>query len=195
MASAADPFLMPMQRLADPFGESRDDYDIFCALSERLGCFETFSENRTSREWLRHLYQKTESALKRRELPAPDFDSLMEGGPLALPVSDTPSMMEAFLVDPDKKPLNTETGRILFYSNAVASSGLPGHPAWIEPEEWLGGALAQTHPFQLLANQPFGKLHSQLDFGATSMAGKIDGREVARSTKLTLRVWASRRAT
>ncbi|OCW56034.1 molybdopterin-dependent oxidoreductase [Hoeflea olei] len=179
-ASAGDPYLMPMQRLAAPFGEARDDYDIFCDLSARLGCREAFSENRSSREWLAHLYGKTEEAMRRRGFDVPDFDGLMQGGPLPLPVSDTPSMMEAFHTDPVAKPLDTETGKILFHSELVASSGLPGHPAWIEPQEWLGGALAQTHPFQLVANQPFGRLHSQLDFGATSMAGKIDGREVAR---------------
>jgi biotin/methionine sulfoxide reductase len=35
-------------------------------------------------------------------------------------------------------------------------------------------------PLQLIANQPATRLHSQLDFGATSLASKIDGREPVR---------------
>lgn len=205
-ASAGDPFLMPMQRLTRPFGESLDDYDIFCDLSKRLGCLEAFSENRTTSDWLRHLYSKTEDALRRRRLDAPDFEGFMNGGPLALPVSDAPGMMEAFHADPEARPLRTESGRIQFFSDLVASSGLPGHPAWIEPEEWIGGALARSHTFQLVANQPSGKLHSQLDFGATSMAGKVAGREVARmndddARRLciekddVIRIWNARGAT
>ncbi|WP_324288935.1 molybdopterin dinucleotide binding domain-containing protein [Hoeflea ulvae] len=110
----------------------------------------------------------------------PDFDSFMAGAPLALPLSDEPSMMEAFHADPDAAPLMTQSGRIEIFSELVASTGLPGHPAWLAPAEWLGASLSDTHGFQLVANQPRGKLHSQLDFGATSMAGKIAGREVAR---------------
>jgi biotin/methionine sulfoxide reductase len=35
-------------------------------------------------------------------------------------------------------------------------------------------------PLQLVANQPATRLHSQLDFGATSLASKIRGREPVR---------------
>ena len=35
-------------------------------------------------------------------------------------------------------------------------------------------------PLQLVANQPATRLHSQLDFGATSLASKIGGREPVR---------------
>ena len=35
-------------------------------------------------------------------------------------------------------------------------------------------------PLQLIANQPATRLHSQLDFGATSLASKIKGREPVR---------------
>lgn len=179
-ASAGDPFLMPMQKLCEPHGMARDDYTIFCNLAERLGCLDSYSEGRSARDWLSHMYRKTRDAMEQLGEPVPDFDSFMEGTPLALPTSEAPSMMEAFHADPEANALATETGRIQVFSTLVASTGLPGHPAWIEPAEWLGAELAKTHPFQLIANQPKGKLHSQLDFGATSMSGKIAGREVAR---------------
>ncbi|MDD9721893.1 molybdopterin-dependent oxidoreductase [Sulfitobacter sp. PR48] len=179
-ASAGDPYLVPMERLTAPFGEARDDYDIFCALAQRLGCLDLFTEGRSSRGWLEHIYAKTERAMKNRGESAPNFADFMTGGPLKLPVSKTPGMMEAFHRNPETNALTTDSGLIELYSEKVAASGLPGHPAWIEPREWLGGTGAEARPFQLIANQPIGKLHSQLDFGPTSMSHKVDGREVAR---------------
>ena len=35
--NANDPLLVAMQRIAEPFGEARDDYAIFTGLAERLG--------------------------------------------------------------------------------------------------------------------------------------------------------------
>lgn len=179
-ASAGDPMLIPMRKLAEPFGEARDDYSIFCDLSERLGCLPAFSEGRSAGQWLDHLYQETREALAAAGHPAPTFGAFFDGPPLALPTSDAPGMMEAFHADPVAHPLATPSGRIELYSARVAASGLPGHAAWLPPEEWLGAPLARTHGFQLIANQPAGRLHSQLDFGPTSMGRKIGGREVAR---------------
>ncbi|WP_126978879.1 molybdopterin-dependent oxidoreductase [Frigidibacter oleivorans] len=179
-ASAGDPLLIPMRGLAEPFGEARDDYSIFCELSARLGCLQAFSEGRSAGEWLDHLYQETRAALAAAGHPAPPFGDFFAGPPLALPTSEAPGMMEAFHADPAAHPLATPSGRIELFSAKVAASGLPGHAAWIPPDEWLGAPLARVHGFQLIANQPAGKLHSQLDFGPTSMARKIGGREVAR---------------
>ena len=50
-----DPLLVPMQRIAPPYGEARDDYAIFSDLAERLGAREAFTEGRTVRQWLEHL--------------------------------------------------------------------------------------------------------------------------------------------
>lgn len=179
-ASAGDPFLIPMEKLAEPYEQARDDYAIFCDIAERLGCLEAYSKGRTAREWLASMYQKTQDFMTTQGNPAPSFSAFMKDGPLELPVTDAASMMEAFHADPAANRLATETGRIQIFSNLVASTGLPGHPAWLAPQEWLGAELAKIHPFQLVANQPKGKLHSQLDFGPASMGCKVDGREVAR---------------
>ena len=42
-----DPLLVPMQPIATPYGEARDDYAIFADLAERLGAREAFTEGRT----------------------------------------------------------------------------------------------------------------------------------------------------
>ena len=58
--NANDPLLVPMQRIAPPYGEARDDYEIFADLAERLGAREAFTEGRNVRQWLEHLYEPTQ---------------------------------------------------------------------------------------------------------------------------------------
>jgi biotin/methionine sulfoxide reductase len=74
-------------------------------------------------------------------------------------------------------------GRIQIVSDVVDGYGYddcPGHPTWLEPDEWLGAALARRFPLHLVANNPATRLHSQLDDGATSRASKVAGREPVR---------------
>lgn len=179
-ASANDPRMLPMQRLIAPYGETRDDFDVFCALSERIGCLDAFAEGRSARAWQAHMFDRTRDAMIAMGVDCPDFDSLMAGALVDLPLSDDPGAFARFNQDPVAHPLPTPSGRIEIWSDRVAASGLPGHPAWLAPQEWLGAPLARDYPFQLVSNQPRGRLHSQLDFGAHSMSTKQAGREVAR---------------
>ncbi len=56
----------------------------------------------------------------------------------------------------------------------------PGHPAWLEPAEWLGSAVARQYPLHLLTTQPRTRLHAQMDMGRVSQHSKIAGREPMR---------------
>ncbi|MEX0282645.1 MAG: molybdopterin dinucleotide binding domain-containing protein, partial [Arenibacterium sp.] len=82
---------------------------------------------------------------------------------------------------PEAHPRATPSGKIEIFSETVDGFGYqscPGHPVWIPPYEWLGNAEADE--LHLISNQPTTKLHSQLDQGSISRAGKIDGREPVR---------------
>lgn len=179
-----DAMLFPMPALTRPHGEARDDYAILAELSERLGTGKEFTEGRTAREWLVHLYEQWRSDLGERARGFPDFDRFWAGAGLELPVADPPQLAFAdFRADPDGHPLPTPSGRIEIFSETIAGYGYPdcpGHPVWLEPEEWLGGAAAQRFPLQLVANQPRTKLHSQLDVGDHSRSVKIHDREPVR---------------
>ena len=92
-------------------------------------------------------------------------------------------LFAAFREDPEGHPLRTPSGRIELYSETVASFGYddaPGHAAWLEPSEWLGSPRAARFPLHLIANNPARRLHSQLDHGEHSQAGKVQGREPIR---------------
>jgi len=179
-ASTADPLMVAMQRVAPPFGEARDDFSIFTALADRLGQTAAFTEGRDAAGWLRHLYARTQAALAERGLEAPDFDTFWQRGELALPMDpDDGGILAAFRADPKAHPLPTPSGLIEIASATIADFGYPdcpGHPAWLEPTD----VPDARHNLRLIANQPATRLHSQLDFGGHSQAGKHRGREVAR---------------
>jgi biotin/methionine sulfoxide reductase len=173
-----DPLMVAMRRIAPPVGQARDDYDIFCGLARRLGGLQDFSEGRDTRQWLAHLYARTQQALAAAGHDAPDFETFWAGGEMLLPQApDDGGMLRAFRDDPEGQPLPTPSGRIQVSSPTVASFGYadcPGHPAWLPPTE----PPDARHPLWLVSNQPATRLHSQLDFGAHSQARKRQGREV-----------------
>ena len=178
--SPGDPLLVAMHRAVPPYGEARDEYDIFVELAQRLGIAERFTESRSAREWLRHLYEPTRHALLERGVDAPDFDGFWEAGELALPrLPWNGGIVRAFRHDPEATPLPTPSGKIEIASARIAGfcyADCPGHPAWLPPSE----GADPRFPLQLIANQPATRLHSQLDFGATSLASKFRGREPVR---------------
>ena len=175
-----DPLMIAMHKLAEPHGQARDDYAIFSDLADRLGCGDAFTEGRTSEQWLRHLYKTTQDALAAKGLDAPDFDEFWRRGELVLPQRPHDGgTLRAFRNDPEGHPLPTPSGRIEIFSETVAGFGYddcPGHPTWLPPSDMV----SETHPLQLVANQPASRLHSQFDFGGHSTATKHRGREVAR---------------
>lgn len=174
-----DPLMIAMHKLAEPFGQSRDDFEIFSDLAKRLGKERDFTEGRSVDQWLRHLYGITESGLKARGLDAPDFDTFWQRGELTLPQNPHDGgLIRAFREDPVGHPLPTPSGKLEIFSETIASFGYvdcPGHPAWIPPVD----VVSEQHPLQLVANQPASRLHSQFDFGGHSAEMKQRGREVA----------------
>ncbi len=179
-----DSVFFPMRALTRPRAEARDDYSIFAAAAERLGVGPQFTEGRSAGGWLRHLYEQWHLAQSRAGHELPDFDAFWAGESLELPVPDPRQVLAAdFRADPVRYPLATPSGKIEIFSATIAGFGYadcPGHPVWLEPEEWLGGPAAERYPLQLVANQPRTKLHSQLDVGVYSRSVKISGREPIR---------------
>lgn len=178
--SRNDPVLMAMPALATPFANSRNDYETFAALAESLGFGEQFTEGRTERQWLAHLYDGWARTL---DFTVPTFEDFWSAGSLRLPVEEGLTLLADFRADPDTYRLGTPSGRIEIFSDTIAGFGYDdcaGHPTWFAPQEWLGGPRAQRYPLHLIANQPATRLHSQLDTGATSQGSKIQGREPIR---------------
>ena len=183
-ASNFDSFVCANQRAVGPIGEARNEYDIYRGLADRLGFADSFTEGRGEMDWLRHLYDVYRQRVAKDGIEMPGFEAFWERGHFELPQPDAPPIPFAdFRADPDGAPLKTPSGRIEIWSETIAGFGyddVPGHPAWMEPVEWLGSDKAETFPLHLLSNQPRARLHSQLDCGSVSRAAKIAGREAMR---------------
>jgi biotin/methionine sulfoxide reductase len=178
--SQNDPLLVAMHQLVAPYADAQDDYTTFSQLAERLGFGEAFTEGRTARQWLGHMYSEW---AQRIPTPVPDFEEFWASGHLELPTEPRLNLFADFRRDPQAHPLNTPSGRIEIFSASIDALGYadcPGHPTWMEPSEWLGGSRATEFPLHLIANQPRTRLHSQLDHGKTSQSSKVQGREPIR---------------
>lgn len=181
MMTKWEPMATPMHKAIQPVGESRNDYDVFSGLAQRLGFFEEFTEGRNEEEWLRHLWDQARQRAGQANFELPDFDTFWHEGPKEiLKAEDKTILLEAYRKDPRNNPLATPSGKIEIFSDVIAGFGYddcPGHPVWMEPFEWLGGKTVKKFPLHIISNQPSTRLHSQLDSGSISKGSKIKDRE------------------
>ncbi len=172
-AGRRDTHLNAMHRATSAPGEALDDHEIFRRIAEHMGVGAAFTEGRTPRQWLEHLYERWRAGLSG---PVPPFDQFWSDGGVEMPYpAENLTMFEKFRTDPDTFRLRTPSGRIELASDVVAGFGYddcPGHPTWIEP-----AADDASFPLHLIANQPSTRLHGQMDVGAYSLASKVQGRE------------------
>ncbi len=171
--TSRDPYVFFMPRLIAPVGQARNDFDIFRALADRLGCRETLDEGLDDDGWLARMWAGSQAKAARESVALPDFEGLRECGYVRLPPPEHPEvLLEGFRSNPDANPLATPSGKIELTSRTIAGFGYadcPAHPTWIAPREWLGSA--GQGQFHLVTNQPPKQLHSQLwQVGAQSPA-------------------------
>ena len=179
--SAHGGYASPMHRLALPFGEARNDHDIFAAMAERFGLAQDFTEGRDEMGWIGHMWAITRDNARRAGVELPAFDDFWSGGMIDLAaVNQSSARLARLREDAQAHPLHTPSGKVELFSATIAGFGYedcPGHPAWLAPREWLGAPQAARHPLHLMSDQPRGRLHSQLDAGEASAATKVRGRE------------------
>ncbi len=182
----ADLCLSPMHRVLEPYAEARDDYAIFSGIATRLGFGDTFTEDRNAREWIENMWQTTVDRASAAGVTLPAFNEFWNGEQLIINTDDLePAQfkLEKFRHNPEQHPLATPSGKIEIYSETLAGFNLEdcgGHARWQEKSELMGSARAEQFPMALNSNQPVTRLHSQLDFGSTSVQAKKQQREVAR---------------
>ncbi|MEZ5824374.1 MAG: molybdopterin-dependent oxidoreductase [Geminicoccaceae bacterium] len=147
--TSRDPHVFAMPRLVPPQGEARDDFSIFSALAERLGCLETFAEGLDETGWLERLWNGSRERAMAQGIEAPDLAELFRIGHWRTPApSGEEVLLSGFRADPEAAPLATPSGRIELFSDAIAAMQLdevPGHPVWREP--WNGSAAPKRTNF------------------------------------------------
>lgn len=173
-----------MRQVIPPVAKSRNDFDIFAELADRLGFGESYTEGRDEFGWLGHMYKGARQKAMDVGYEPPPFEDFWDLGMYEFPLSVTNrenSLLSDYCNDPKKYPLKTRSGKIEIFSQAIAEykyQDCPPHPCWLEPVEWRNSPIARKYPIHLLTNQPAGKLHSQLDPSDLSVSFKRKGKEV-----------------
>lgn len=172
-----------MQQAVEPQYESHSDFWIYRELAKKMGFEKDFTEGLDEMGWIKRFYEaaRRESASKGFELPA--FEEFWSRGYVLFPVTEESrnyNYLGDFRRNPIVNPLGTESGKIEIFSKKIESYGYddcPAHPTWLEPNEWLGGKLAEDYPFALLTSKSSYRLHSQLDSTASNLFGNVEERE------------------
>jgi biotin/methionine sulfoxide reductase len=179
--SSRDRYILAMHQAIAPLHLARNDFDIFSELAQRVGMREAFTSGRDEAAWIRDIYSRCAIVHRKLGIEFPDFDTFWHDGYVELPLPERDFvLMEDFRNDPQAHPLQTPSGRIELCSAqiaAMADIGLPAHPAWLAPQEWLGAEQANQYPLHLITVQPADRLHSQLDMSPLAQGNKIAGVE------------------
>ena len=163
--------LVPMKQVVPPRDEARNDWDVFADLSERWekGGHERFTEGKTDLQWLETFYEIAGQRGASQQVTLPPFSEFWETNQLIeMPESEQNAQFirfAAFRADPQANPLKTDSGKIEIFSQRIAGfnyADCPGHPTWLEPDEWHGNA--EQNQLQLLSAHPAHRLHSQLNY-------------------------------
>ena len=180
MMTPRDPFVVSMDKIIEPYGQSKNDFEIFANIAKKLGIEEKFTEGKSQDEWQEWIYKQTFDRAAAANIEIPKYEKFREQKWFKISDPTEPTiMLKDFREDPKKNPLNTPSGKIEIFSKTVADfnyDDCPGHPVWLEPCEWLG-KLSKKYPLHLISNQPKNKLHSQMDHGKYSKSFKINERE------------------
>ena len=162
-------YLFPMHQVVPPQFESRNDFDIFADISERLGYRDKFTEGKDERRWLQSIYASAATGAQRAKVPIPPFDTFWQSGDyIEFPVPAEAKefvRFSDFRLDPLLDALGTPSGLIEIYSETIAKMNYADcgpHARWFEPDEWWNSAQAKQYPLGLVSSHPAGRLHSQL---------------------------------
>lgn len=150
-----DGFVVHMEQAVAPFGQARDDYDIFRGIAKRMGIDDAYSEGSCATEWIAHLYRQTRQTCAENGVDLPTIEQLKKQRWFEVAPPENPEVLLAdFRADPEKYPLQTPSGRIEIFSQTIADfeyPNCPGHPFWTATTEvaWQCRCLSASSDFQL----------------------------------------------
>ena len=84
-AGWADSWISAMHQAVVPPAEVCTDYETLCALAERLGFLDDFSEGRDGDEWVRHFYESTRENLRGEGVDLPEYEEFWAAGRVEMP--------------------------------------------------------------------------------------------------------------
>ena len=170
--SAAFEIIFLEHQCIAPLGESKSDYEIVCAVAERFGLLEEYTDGKSVEEWVKVGFDNS---------GAPDrggitWEEFKEKQYWVAPVDPKWETYDAgmikFVKDPKKNPLSTPSGLLEFESIDLKKyfpedKERPPVPHWVEVSEFhderIGGERAQKYPLLVISNHPRHRTHANLD--------------------------------
>ena len=149
-----------------PKFERKSAYDAAALIAAALGKEEAFTEGKTQEDWLRECYETS----REKDPELPTYEEAMEMGVYTRknPAGAVIAMAE-FRADPVANPLDTPSGKIEIYSEALADY-IAAHefadddfvaPIPVYAPEWYGAeTVTDEFPLQLSGFHYRGRLHS-----------------------------------
>ncbi|MCL5735395.1 MAG: molybdopterin-dependent oxidoreductase [Actinobacteria bacterium] len=154
----------------EPKGESKSDYEIVCAVAEKLGVLDEYTGGKTADEWIRVGFETS---------GVQDYiswEEFKEKGHYVVPNDPDwekyPVALRGFVEDPEKNPLTTPTGKLESPAERLAKHfpddpERPPVPHWVERgpthDERISGDRAKTYPILCISHHPRWRVHSQHD--------------------------------
>ena len=143
-------YLMLSEKLIEPPFESRSDYDWLREVAAKLGVEKEFSQGRTEKEWIAHIWENTRQAMPDEKLPT--FEQLQVTR-RHLFKSEPYIAFEANIRDHKNHPFLTPSGKIEIVSRRLYDMHNPEIPAlshYVPAHEGPEDALAKKFPLQLI---------------------------------------------
>lgn len=183
--SHSNSFIFAMKQASKPYGEAKDDFDIFTELLKHFSKehVHAFTEGRSKMDWIKHFYGASYKKAQNSGVKMPTFEEFWEKGYCEF---ETPEVAKKYVrfADFRKNPivnrLGTPSGKIEIFSKKINSynyDDCKGHPMWFEPMEWLGSKKSEEYPLNLISPHPKYRLHSQLNNTWIRTLEEVNGRE------------------
>ena len=162
--------MMIEPRCIEPRGESKSDYEAVGEVAKKMGVYEEFTGGKTEEEWIREGFEN--SGCQERVT----WEEFVEKGYYAAPTSEgwenNPRGFAPFAEDPEKNPLGTPSGKLEFYSTALAhyfpdDASRPPYPKFIAADDRLSESLlterGKKYPYLIVSNHPRWRVHANMD--------------------------------
>ncbi|GEM79447.1 DmsA/YnfE/YnfF family dimethyl sulfoxide reductase [Vibrio superstes] len=164
--AANAPYFIYAQKAIEPQFEAKSIYEMCSQLAKRMGVEQEFTEGRTQEQWVEHLYAET----RKQDPSLPTFEEMKELGIYKRQYNRDYIAYEDFRKDPQANPLNTPSGKIEIYSEALAEiaatwelkEGDVIHPLPVYADSFEGhnDPKIDTYPLQLTGFHYKARTHS-----------------------------------
>ena len=160
-------YAIALTKAVEPLFECRPVYEMCTEIAKRLGVEEQFTEGRTHQDWLEWIVEETR--VKNPDFPA--YEEFKEMGVYKVRNPGAPSVaLKSFREDPEENPLDTPSGKIEIFSQALwdisntwelnEGEVITGIPVYAEAWDADLSVTRDDYPLQMIGHHYKQRTHS-----------------------------------